>query len=198
MRLDLIRHGPTDASGLLLGRTDAAPAPAAFEQLARQAAGRTWAAIVTSPLARAHLPAERLARERSTSLRIDGDWRELDFGDWDGKPVATLRADPAIAARLDALYADTKSPAPPNGESWRDLETRVRRALDRLFEEGKAESTLVATHGGPIRAALSLACGLPFANTWGFRIDHGTRVSLRIERTSDRTLWAEIVEIAQP
>lgn len=198
MRLDLIRHGPTDTSGLLLGRTDAAPAPAAFAQLAHQAAGRTWSAIVTSPLARASLPAERLARERATPLRTDDDWRELDFGDWDGTPVATLRADPAVAARLDVLYAEPDAPAPPNGESWRDLETRIRRALDRLFEEGEPESTLVATHGGPIRAALALACGLPFANTWGFRIDHGTRVSLHVERTSDRALWAEIVEIAQP
>lgn len=198
MRLDLVRHGPTETNGLLLGRTDAAPAPAAFAQLAHQAAGRTWSALIASPLARARLPAERLARERALPLATNDDWRELDFGDWDGKPVTTLRADPAIAAGLDALYTDADAPAPPNGESWRDLETRIRRALATLFDGNPPESVLVATHGGPIRAALSLACGLPFASTWAVRINHGTRVSLRVGQRGDGTLWGEIVEIAQP
>lgn len=198
MRIDLIRHGPTEASGLLLGRTDAPAASTAYPQLLHQTAGRTWSAVVASPLARARVPAEALANERALPLRIDANWRELDFGDWDGRPLATLRADPSIAAGLDALYANTGAPPPPNGESWRDLESRTGRALAALLEPGADESVLVVTHGGPMRAALSLACGIPFANTWAFRIDYGTRVALRIERTNDHAVWGEILEIAQP
>lgn len=203
MRIDLIRHGPTETSGLLLGRTDASPAATAYPQLVQQTAGRTWSAVVASPLARARVPAEALANERDLPLRTDANWRELDFGDWDGQPLTTLRADPSIAAGLDALYADTGAPPPPNGESWRDLETRTGRALAALLdaallEPGADEGVLVVTHGGPMRAALSLACGFPFSSTWAFRIDYGTRIALRIERTNSRALWGEILEIAQP
>lgn len=199
MLVDLIRHGPTEAPGLLLGRTDPAPSPAAWPQLARQTEGRAWSAIVTSPLARCRTLAKALADERRLSPRIDADWQELDFGDWDGIPVETLRADPDIAMRLDALYAQTNASCPPNGESWRALETRIARALSALFEQDAAEDAVaVITHGGPIRAALSLACGLPFVHTWAFRIDYGTRITLRVERTDDATIWGEIVEIAQP
>lgn len=198
MRVDLIRHGKTDRPGVLLGRTDAAATEASSADLLRQTDGRTWTAIVSSPRRRAHAFAERLAQDRGLPLRIDSDWCELDFGDWDGKPVEALRADPAIAAHLDAVYGDADAPAPPGGESWRALEARTLRALDRLLDAGASESTVVIAHGGSIRAALSLSCGLPFASTWAVRIDYGTRVTLEIGRGPERKIWGEIVEVVQP
>lgn len=198
MFIDLIRHGATDMEGTLLGRTDAAVSEAAWPDLLRQTDGRSWCAVVASPLRRSRAFAERLARDRGLPLRIDSDWAELDFGDWDGKPIAALRADPTIAAHLDAFYRDPDAPAPPNGESWRALEARTARAIDRLLDPDAPQSALVIAHGGPFRAALSLACGLPFASTWAFRIGYGTRITLRIERGPDQGIWGEIVEVVQP
>ena len=198
MRLDLIRHGRTTMPGVLLGHTDAAATEESAADLIRQTDGRTWSAVVASSLRRSHAFAERLAHERGLMLRIDSDWCELDFGDWDGRSVEVLRADPAIAAHLDAFYRDADTPAPPGGESWRVLETRTLCALKRLLDTDTSGSALVVTHGGPIRAALSLACGLPFASTWAFRIDYATRVTLDIARASDGKIWGEIVEVAQP
>ena len=58
---------------------------------------------------------------------------------------------------------------------------------------------LVVTHAGPMRAALALACGLPFANLWAFKIDPGTRITLRGRpRSTGGSLWGEIVEVVQP
>ncbi|AHB48487.1 alpha-ribazole-5-phosphate phosphatase [Hyphomicrobium nitrativorans NL23] len=198
MRLDLIRHGRTNMPGVLLGRTDAAATDASAADLIRQTEGRIWSAIVATPLRRSHAFAERLARDRGLPLRIDSDWRELDFGDWDGKPIEELRADPVVAAHLDAFYRDAEAPAPPGGESWRMLEARTLRALNRLLDADPAESTLVVAHGGPIRATLSLACGLPFASTWAFRVDYATRITLEIGRGAGAKIWGEIVEVAQP
>ena len=48
------------------------------------------------------------------------------------------------------------------------------------------------------RAALSAACDIPFERTWAFRIAHGTRLTLRVERQDDGRPWGEIIEIAQP
>ena len=198
MRVDLIRHGRTERPGVLLGRTDAAATDASLSDLTRQTDGRTWSAIVSSPLRRAHAFAERLAQERALPLRIDSDWCELDFGDWDGQRVETLRADPTVAAHLDAFYRDADAPPPPGGESWRALEARALRGLGRLLDTGPSNSALVVAHGGPIRAALALACGLPFTATWAIRIDYGTRVTLDIGRGPDEKIWGEIVEVVQP
>ena len=57
---------------------------------------------------------------------------------------------------------------------------------------------LVITHAGPMRAALALACGIPFANLWAFKIDPGTRITLRAGRDPGAGLWGEIVEVVQP
>ena len=198
MRVDLIRHGRTNMPGVLLGRTDAAATEETTADLIRQTNGLTWSAIVSSSLRRSQVFAELLARDRALPLRIDSDWCEMDFGDWDGKSVEALRADPRISAHLDAFYRDADTPAPPNGESWRALEARTLRALNRLLDADPSNSALVIAHGGPIRAALSLACGIPFASTWAFRIDYATRITLEIAREDGGAIWGEIVEVAQP
>ncbi len=195
--IDLLRHGETERHGLLLGRTDVALSEAGWQQLERQAASRTWSSIVTSPLRRSREPAEKLARLRGLPLLTDDDWAELDFGDWDGRPIAELRADPAIARQLDAFYRDAEAPGPPNGESWRLLCGRAARAIARLLKLETNGTVLVVSHAGPMRAALSIACAIPLEHTWAIRIDPGTRVTLHVEQ-DDGHLWGEIVEVVQP
>jgi alpha-ribazole phosphatase len=195
--INLMRHGETDRPGLLLGRTDSALSADGWKQFERQTSGRNWSVVVSSPLRRAREPAENLARERHLDLSIDPDWSELDFGEWDGRPISELNADPTIAEGIAALYRNSEAPGPPDGESWQALQARIARALGRLLEKDRAENALVVTHGGPIRAALSLACAIPFNSLWALRINHGARVTLRIEAGEEGSFWGEIVEIVQ-
>jgi len=198
MILHLVRHGETAASDRLIGRTDVALSDAGRGQLDRQALRLDFDALVTSPLQRTRLPAEQLAAARGTPLRVDADWAELDFGDWDGRLHAELRGDAVTGAALAAIYLSPDAAGAPGGESWRQLEARTARALRRLLDERPDGRALVSTHGGPIRAALALICAIPFANLWAFRIDPGTRVTLRAERDAAGNLWGEIIEVAQP
>lgn len=198
MLIDFIRHGEAEVRGLLLGRTDLALSDHGRRQFERQTAGRTWTSVVTSPLRRVREPAEALARLSGLPLRLDANWAEMDFGAWDGRAIAELRADSAIAARLDAFYGSADAPGPPGGEDWVTLNSRVVRALDTLADATDQGPILVATHGGPIRAVLSAACGIPYACTWAFRIDYGTRLTLKIARQEDGRLWGEIIEMVQP
>lgn len=196
--IDFIRHGETETPGRLLGRTDAPLSEAGWKQFERQTAGRNWATIITSPLCRARGPAERLAGARSLEVRIDDDWAELDFGIWDGRLIEELQDDPVAAQRLDGLYASPEAAAAPGGESWRALQARVARALDRLIGKVGPATALVVTHAGPMRAAIALACGIPFASLWALKIDPGTRVTMRAGRDLAGNMWGEIVEIVQP
>jgi alpha-ribazole phosphatase len=196
--IDFIRLGETQATGRLLGRTDVRLSDAGWQQFKQQTDGHTWTAIVTSPLLRARAPAERLAQERGLTARVDEDWAELDFGVWDGLLLEELQDDPEASLSLDGLYLSPDAPAPPEGESWRALQARVERAFGRLLADSAPPSTLIVTHAGPMRAALSLACNIPFASLWAIRIDPGTRITLRAGRTDADGIWGEIVEIVQP
>jgi alpha-ribazole phosphatase len=198
MLIDLLRHGETETPGRLLGRTDPALSEDGWRQVERQTANRTWDLIITSPRRRACAAAERLAAERRVALRVDEAWAELNFGDWDGRLIAELRADPSTAEALGALYAAADAGGAPGGESWGDLIARVSDAIQRLLAEAAAGRVLVITHAGPMRAALALTCGLPFANLWAFKIDPGTRITLNAGRDPDGSLWGEIVEVVQP
>jgi alpha-ribazole phosphatase len=161
-------------------------------------AGRSWASIIASPRLRAREPAERLALARQQEARIDADWAEIDFGVWDGRLIVDLQADPIAAAQLDRLYLGPDAPAAPEGESWRQLEARVARALEKVLAESSAGTALIVTHAGPMRAALALACGMRFESLWAIRIDPGTRMTLRVGRDKAGSLWGEVIEIAQP
>jgi alpha-ribazole phosphatase len=197
-RINLLRHGETETPGRLLGRTDPSLSDKGWAQFARQTDGRQWGAIVTSPRLRTCAAAERLAGGTGMPLRIDNDWVEVDFGDWDGRTLDKLRADATTADALAALYSSPDAPGAPGGESWNTLTARVSRAIDRLLAGPADDGVLVVTHGGPMRAALALACGIPFASLWAFKIEPGTRISLHAGHDANSVLWGEIVEVAQP
>lgn len=196
--IDLVRHGATTLTGRLLGRTDPPLSDIGWQQFRSATAGKTWTSVVASPLARAREAAERFATEQEIDFSVDPDWAELDFGAWDGVEIAGLQAEPSSRAMIAELYRNPDAPGPPGGEGWRALEARVSAALHAIVTAGHAGPILVSTHGGPIRAALSVTAGLAYPSLWSFRIEHGTRVRLATGRTDAGVLWGEIVEIAQP
>jgi broad specificity phosphatase PhoE len=157
--LALIRHGATDwsAAGLMQGRADrplseAGRAEVACWRLPPELDGFDWA---TSPLARARETASiLLGREvPSETCLIEADW-----GAWEGKSLADLRAADAEAMRVNETRGlDFR---PPGGESPRDVQARLRPWLAVLARAGRP--TAAVTHKGVIRAMLGLATGWDF------------------------------------
>jgi broad specificity phosphatase PhoE len=157
--LVLVRHGQTDANarGLLLGRAD----PPLSELGRRQAVGLAAivpedARVVASPLVRTQETAAAFGRPVET----DDRWIELDYGTFDGRPVAEVPADVWSAWRADPHYV------PAGGESLAMLGTRVRAACDDLLEEARDGDVVVVTHVSPIKAAISWALGAGDEITW--------------------------------
>src|SRR5690606_11060645 len=82
----LVRHGrtPANAQGRLLGRSDAGLDDAGRRQAAATAAllGPVDR-VVSSPLERAR----QTAAAFGMPIEVDERWIELDYGEWDGRPV---------------------------------------------------------------------------------------------------------------
>jgi alpha-ribazole phosphatase len=168
--LHLMRHGPPEGAGRLLGHSDAPPLARGVAACVERAEGLGFEQVISSDLTRASAPAAAIARAHGVGHGVDPRWRELDFGGWDG-------ADPAVIAspRLDAFWDDPEANPPPGGESWSALVARVGRALD-----GIAAPTLVVTHAGAMRAALTCLFGFTYRQGWALDLPYGAVLSLRI------------------
>jgi alpha-ribazole phosphatase len=192
-RVDFLRHGETEAGDVLLGRSDAPLSAAGQKAVAQQLAGGSWSVIISSPLERAKQTAEIATEWNAQNFEVDPAWREMDFGDWDGRSTGDLAADPRFAA----FYKNPEANPPPNGETTDNVRARVKAALERIDSRDESP-VLVVAHGGTIRMALSVLLGLPLDRLWAIRIGYATRVAVELGVHPEHGLWGEIVELSQP
>jgi alpha-ribazole phosphatase len=161
-----MRHGAPARAGLMLGRTDDDVIPSGLAACVEQARSFDCTRLISSDLRRARRCAEAIG-----TPAIDARWRELDFGDWDGRSASEIDD-----AALGRFWNDPDAFPPPAGERWSALRTRVGAALAAL----PPEPTLVVTHGGPMRAAIAELCGLGLAATWALDLPYAAVLSLRV------------------
>lgn len=119
--------------------------------------GRDKAALpyVSSPLGRARQTME-LARDKLAlpvaDYALDDRLREIGYGVWEGLTLAESEAkDPDIYARR---LADKWTVGPSGGETYADVQVRVRAWYDELRTD-----TVAVAHGGTCRA-LMVSLGL--------------------------------------
>lgn len=149
-----VRHPVTSAPpDFCYGRTDIGLGEGAEAQIATalQSVPRK-ARIVTSPLVRCRILADRLAARDGLAPEIDARLQEYDFGRWEGRLWSDIPRDESEPWTADIL----NRPA-PGGESFVALIARVREALSRYDDD-----TLVVCHAGPIRAAHMILLDMPF------------------------------------
>ena len=159
-RLLLLRHGQTELSVQRrysgrgnpelteVGRSQAADA-------ARYLAQKGGiAAVISSPLHRAHATATAAADALGLSVVIDENLTETDFGEWEGLTFPeAAKSHPDVHGRW---LRDT-SLAAPGGESFDEVGQRVHRARDRIVAEYPGATVLVVSHVTPIKTLLRLA-----------------------------------------
>lgn len=160
-RIVVLRHAPTawNRDKRLQGRTDVALDEDGISVAARWRIDPEWAQyrILSSPLARARMTAAILFPD--AEIGVDTRLIEMDFGAWEGKRLADLRADGPDESGVDAeqresLGLDFKAPA---GESPREVQVRIRPLLARLAQLGRP--TVLVTHKAVGRALYALASG---------------------------------------
>ena len=185
MNVFLFRHGAVQAKQgkIFLGRTDLPLSAAGRDQaegwkayFAESLPGR----IAASPLCRASEFARIIAADRAKEVMIYPALSEIDLGEWDGRPMAEVRAnDPASWQARGADFAGFR---PPGGESFTDLQQRVIPAFEALTAEDDTDLLLVA-HAGVNRVILCHLLGIPLANL--FRIVQHPGSLNRIEKKND-------------
>jgi probable phosphoglycerate mutase len=161
-RLFLIRHAHHDYIGRAIagwlpgvglsaqGREQAAALPG---RLAR--CGIT--ALYSSPLERAVETAAPLAERWGLRTEIREGLREIDFGEWSGRSMAALGADPAWRQYVEHR-STTRAPA---GELMLETQARMVAELERIRAAHPDAAIAVVSHCDVIRAAVLYYAGMP-------------------------------------
>jgi alpha-ribazole phosphatase len=171
-RLYLVRHGQV-ADGhthRYHGHNDIGLSPAGerqLERLAVQLENEALAAVYASDLTRAWQGAEIICRGRDLEPQALAEFREVNFGVWEGLSFAEIAA--RYPEELEARFRDLPNFRIPGGESLLDVRARALPVLKGLIQQHENQSFLVVAHAGINRVILSEALGLPLDHL--FRLD---------------------------
>lgn len=180
-RIDLIRHGEPEGGEVFRGRINPRLTDQGrwqFEQRVARAQGQ-WQRIISSPLDRCRESAEALADQLKLPLTVDERWIEIDFGEWENRPVSEVLRHHADDARR--LWDDPLNFCAPGGEPVPVLQQRVLDGWQSLLAQYEGERLLVVSHGGVMRVLaqhlIQLApagmnrLAIPYAGLLRFRVD---------------------------
>ncbi len=171
-RLYLVRHGQV-ADGhtdRYHGHNDiglSAKGVRQFEDLAAQLAPVPLAAVYASDLTRARTGAEIISRGRKVKAQIITEFREVNFGVWEGLNFTEIAE--RYPEELQARFQDLTSFRIPGGESLTDVRARALPRLTDLIQKHQQQAFLIVAHAGINRVILSDALGLSLE--FLFRLD---------------------------
>lgn len=145
-----VRHGQSihNQQQTIAGQLDSELTPLGFEDARSVAATigrRDFEIVYCSDLLRARQTAETIMNtlELSCPVRYSSAIRELDYGRFTEKKVEETFKILNYKRVPDQRY--------PEGESFNDMQLRVRQFLSQMLDESAGKRILVAAHAGSIR-----------------------------------------------
>lgn len=186
----LVRHGETDwnRGHRYQGHKDIPLNDAGrrqAQQLAEALAHIDFTAVYASDLKRAYETAAAVARAKDLPVQTHEGLREMAFGRWEGLTFAEIEKQ--YPEDLAAYRGDPAAGAPPEGESFLQLQERVVAAWEDIIGAEsptpgkKRRRTLIVAHGGALKALICHFLGLDPASRRRFILDNVgiTKVALR-------------------
>jgi len=156
--IDLIRHGQPRGGSLYRGHEIDDPlSDKGWQQMRDAVRGKTmpWQHIISSPMLRCQEFAKVLSDEHEISLSIEYDFREVGFGNWEGKTREQLQAD--NPQEYEDFYRDPVNCRPPGAEALGDFIQRVTDAYAKQLERHSGKHILIVAHAGVMRAIIGQA-----------------------------------------
>jgi alpha-ribazole phosphatase len=179
MKLTLIRHTSLQVpSGVCYGQSDIDVAASFLDEAAAtkaKIAHMQFEAIYTSPLQRCVKLADAL---NFTQANQDDRLKELHFGDWEMQAWDDIPRD-----YFDVWAQDYANLAPPNGETFSQMQQRNIAFLDDIISSAPEANICALTHGGVIRSLLAHVLNMPLKGLFRFNVDYGSVT--QIELTKD-------------
>ena len=188
MKLTLIRHTSLQvATGICYGQSDIDVAESfvsEVEKTKEKLAGTAFNAVYASPLQRCLKLADALKLGKPIE---DARLMELNFGDWELQAWDDMQRD-----LFDAWAHGYAGIAPPNGETFSQLQQRGLHFLEEILIKHANEHIAVISHGGTIRALLAHVLNMPLKGLFRFTIDYGSVTQLDFSQTVPKITFVNL------
>ncbi len=109
--------------------------------------------LFSSPLLRCLRLAQKVSEATGLAIEKQSAIQEINFGSWEGQKLTAVPR-----SEMRAWKEDLRGFRFPGGESFYDVDERVKKFLATLDEHGEY---LWISHAGVIAALYHFACGLP-------------------------------------
>lgn len=184
---DLLRHGEPVGGKKYRGQIDDPLSEKGWQQM-RHAVGnyRSWDVVISSPLSRCAAFAQELAARHTIPLEIETRYRELGFGEWEGKTAAELLA--RDAALLLRFWQDPARHTPPAGEPLAQFRERVLSAFNETLAHHVGQRVLIVAHAGVIRMLISHVLDMPLDRLFRIDVPNAGVSRLRVDHHNDGIL----------
>jgi len=173
MNLILIRHGETEWNKLKLcqGISDINLTEYGIKQashLARSLKNSRIDSVYSSNLKRAYQTALLIAREHAVEVEIVDDLREMDQGDFEGKPFEKLKE--THSHILQSWRDDPANYRLPNGETLQEVQDRAFSAISKIYSKNPDKTVLIVTHNFTIITLLCKFEGKSLNDFYNYKI----------------------------
>jgi phosphoserine phosphatase len=173
-RIYLVRHGTTDwnREEIFRGRIDCR-----LNETGRAEAGALQIyfrdvridSIYSSPLSRAAETARAVAAPRGLEVKLDPAFMDMDFGEWEGLPVAAVREKYAGIFRT---WRDRPQDfGVPGGETLQDVRARSWEGFRRVADENPGRTVLIVSHRVITKVLTCAVLGLDDSHFWQIKQD---------------------------
>lgn len=186
-KIIFVRHGQTswNDSGMYQGHTDIPLNEIGFEQAAK--AGQRLrdekvTAIYSSDLLRAKQTAQVIAREHKLPVTVMPEFREINFGIWEGKTYKEIKE--LYPEMLNIWLSKPQELKIPKGETFQEMLTRSWQGLKELLTKHKDETIIIVAHGGTIAVLVCHILGMDLNNLW--KVKQGNTGITIVEFVEDR------------
>lgn len=168
----LVRHGLTawNNIGKMQGTSNVHLSPDGLHQarlLAAHCPFFTASAVYSSPLARAETTALILANRFSLQVQTVPEFRETNFGDWEGKILRDIAKEDPI--NFEKFFMQPDELKIPGAETFLETQERAMIALKKILAAHKDEKDaqiIIVAHGAINRVILSKILEMPLKKMW--------------------------------
>jgi len=188
-QVDVIRHGACEGGEMLRGKTDVPLSAEGWQQMqntvdaARENAN--WEVIISSPLGRCTAFSEDLAKRCNISMEVNPLWREVDFGEWDGKLIKDLQK--TDADKLQRYFVTPTEYTPPGAEPFAEVYKRIVEAWVSSLKKYQHKRILIVTHSLSIRLLLSHIMQAPLDSAACVHVPYASISRIHVYHDGEKT-----------
>ncbi len=186
--IDMIRHGEPQGGTRFRGYLDHPLSELGWQQMqdavadyANSYEGRNWDLICSSPLKRCCEFAEDLAKSRDIPMLIVEQFKEISFGDWQGKTYAEVEQESPGA--VNRFFADPVTYPIPGSEDINLFRERVHQGFHDMVEKNSGKRILLVGHGAVIRSILNLMLDIPMNNIFRIEVSFAAITRVKVVKT---------------